>query len=88
MNHSKDFLWKNFTKVARFQGFFFFEIAIFREMGSRNLKILKKFLLSSLTCSQNWLIPLADDSKVMRFESQVPTTYYYLPTNFLHNCNL
>jgi hypothetical protein len=44
--------------------FIFFEIAIFRQWVSANLKILLKILLSSLTCSQNWLIPLADDSKV------------------------
>ncbi len=94
MNHSKDFLWKNFTKVARFQGFLFlfFEIAIFRQWVSANLKILYKILLSSLTCSQNWLIPLADDSKVWlhhktewgggakKKKKKKKTVHYYMPT--------
>jgi hypothetical protein len=42
---------------------FVFEITIFRQLvpgGHQYCRIPKNFLLSSLTCSQIWLIPLVD----------------------------
>ncbi len=60
-------LMKKCTKVGRFWGIDFSENCHIYAIGSSSMlpkeysSILKKFLLSSVTCNQIWLIPLVSD---------------------------
>jgi len=57
---TKDFWWKKLTKLARFWGNFLWNCHI-QTIGSSMLQKYSRILeISSLTCSQIWLLPLVN----------------------------